>query len=78
MGHPGDLKHPEMAAAIEKVLNACRENHLMPGIVTSSPEDAALRIEQGFQVVTIMNDLGMFKKQSQMQIDKVRELCRQI
>ncbi|MPN23499.1 hypothetical protein SDC9_170887 [bioreactor metagenome] len=50
----------------------------MPGIVTSSPEDAALRIEQGFQVVTIMNDLGMFKKQSQLQIDKVRELCRQI
>lgn len=76
MGHPADLKHPEMVAAIEKILGTCRENHLMPGIVTSSPEDAALRIEQGFQVVTIMNDLGMFKKQSQLQIDKVRELCR--
>lgn len=75
MGHPQDLKHPEVAGAIDKILRVCQENGKIPGIVTGSPEAAAERIRQGFRIVTIMNDLGMFKRQSQLQIEKVHELC---
>lgn len=75
MGHPQDLKNPEVAGAIDTILNACVKNGKIPGIVTGTPEAAAERIHQGFRIVTIMNDLGMFKKQSQLQIDKVHALC---
>ena len=75
MGHPQDLKNPEVAGAIDHILDACQKNGKIPGIVTGSPEAAAKRIQQGFRIVTIMNDLGMFKKQSQLQIQKVHALC---
>lgn len=78
MGHPNDTKHPDVVAAVDRVLSACLEAGIVPGIVTSTPEDAAMRIEQGFRIVTIMNDLGMFKKQSQIQINRVHELCRTV
>lgn len=75
MGHPNDPKHPEVVAAVDRILKACQNAGIYPGIVAGSPEDAAAYIKQGFKVVTIMNDLGMFKKQSQLQINKVHELC---
>ena len=62
MGHPGDLKNPEVMAAIDKVLEACAKYNKIPGIVTSSPEAAAERIRQGFKIVSIMNDLGIFRR----------------
>ena len=75
MGYPNDVKHPEVVRAVDRIREACENAGVIPGIVTSTPEDAAYRIKQGFKIVTIMNDLGMFKKQSQLQIEKVHELC---
>ncbi|WP_418751112.1 HpcH/HpaI aldolase family protein [Frisingicoccus sp.] len=75
MGHPNDLKHPDVVEAIDKIRRTCEDAGVIPGIVTSTPEDAARRIKEGFKIVTIMNDLGMFKKQSLLQIEKVHELC---
>lgn len=75
MGHPQDLKNPEVVAAVDRILRACQEHGKIPGIVTGSPEAAAERIRQGFRIVTIMNDLGMFKAQSQRQIEQVHALC---
>ena len=78
LGHPQDLKHPEVVEAIDRILETCRRNRRIPGIVTGSPEEAAQRVRQGFRIVTVMNDLGMFKKQSQAQSERVRELCPQV
>ena len=75
MGHPNDLKHPDVVEAIDKIRRTCEDAGVIPGIETSTPEDAARRIKEGFKIVTIMNDLGMFKKQSLLQIEKVHELC---
>ena len=75
MGHPQDLKNPEVVAAVDRILRACQEHGKIPGIVAGSPEAAAERIRQGFRIVTIMNDLGMFKAQSQRQIEQVHALC---
>ncbi len=75
MGHPGDLKDPEVAGAIELVLKMCEKYHKIPGIVTSSPEAAAERIRQGFRFVSIMNDLGIFRSTTMNQISRTRELA---
>ena len=66
---------PQIVAAIDRVLAACRKNNVIPGIVTASAEDAARRIRQGFQLVTCMNDLGFFRSHSAQHIASVRELA---
>ena len=60
--------------AIERVLKACKANGKIPGIVTLSAEDAARRINQGFQLVTCMNDLGFFASRTKAHLARVNEL----
>lgn len=67
---------PEIVAAVDRILKACRANGVIPGIVTASAEDAARRIRQGFQFVTCMNDLGFFRSRTLRHIETVRELAR--
>lgn len=66
---------PEMVAAIDRILAACRANNVISGIVTASAEDAARRIRQGFQFVTCMNDLGFFRSRSNQHIQTIRNLA---
>lgn len=73
MGCFGDSKNSEFVAAIDKVLKTCKDHNIVAGIVSTSPEDASIRIKQGFQLVTIMNDLGFFRSQSKKHIDSVRK-----
>ena len=75
MGYHKEPGHTDVENAINKVLEACSASGKIPGIVTSSPEEAAKRIKQGFRIVTILNDLGMFKKQSELMLQSVRSLC---
>lgn len=72
MGCFGDNNNNELQAAINKVLDACKKHNIVPGIVTGTAEEAAKRIQQGFQFVSIMNDLGFFRSQTKNQIDAVR------
>ena len=75
MGHPGDLKSPEVSSAINKILRVCLENDIIPGIVCGSPEEAAARVKQGFRIVTYMNDLGLFRKVTGAQLQQIHSLC---
>lgn len=67
---------PRLSAAIDRILTACQKNNIIAGIVTASAEDAARRINQGFQFVTCMNDLGFFRSRSAQHIQTVRSLVR--
>jgi 2-keto-3-deoxy-L-rhamnonate aldolase RhmA len=73
LGCMSDFKNPEFISAVDKVLKACQANNIVPGIVSGTPEDAAMRIKQGFKIVTIMNDLAFFRNQSKKHIDDVRK-----
>lgn len=63
-----------MVEAIDRILKACQANNVIPGIVTLNAEDAAMRIKQGFQFVTCMNDLGLFKAAASERIKTVHKL----
>jgi 2-dehydro-3-deoxyglucarate aldolase/4-hydroxy-2-oxoheptanedioate aldolase len=60
--------------AIDRILKACQDNGKISGIVTLSAEDAARRINQGFQLVTCMNDLGFFASRTKAHLARVNEL----
>ena len=68
------LDSPEISAAIEKVLNACKAHGKIAGIYTATGEAAAMRVRQGFQLVTCMNDLGFFANKAKQHIKGVREM----
>ena len=63
---------PKMVAAIDRILSACQANHVIPGIVTASAEDAVRQIRQGFQIVTCMNDLVFFRDRSNRYVHDIR------
>ncbi len=60
LGVPGEVTHPTVNEAIEKVLTACNDNGVIPGIVAQDIPTAKLRIEQGFKYVTILDDMAYF------------------
>lgn len=46
-------------AALNTILEACKRNKVAPGIHCMSPEEAQLRIEQGWQFIAINSELKM-------------------
>ena len=50
---------PELEAAVATALKACKDNGVIPGIVTASVAEAKKRIEQGFTYVTCLNDMRL-------------------
>ncbi|WP_312635842.1 aldolase/citrate lyase family protein [Oscillibacter sp.] len=71
------VEAPEMVAAIDRILAACKRHGIIPGIVTASADDAARRIRQGFQLVTCMNDLGFFHSRTKQHFQEVRNLVKE-
>lgn len=63
-----------MVVALDKILKACQDNHVLAGIVTASAEDAVKRIKQGFQIVTCMNDLGFFRSRTAAHFKAIRDM----
>jgi len=73
MGVEDPSSSPELEANIQRVLRACKDAGVIPGIFTAGPEDATNRIEQGFQFVTVLNDLAFFRQATKQRIDAVRQ-----
>jgi 2-keto-3-deoxy-L-rhamnonate aldolase RhmA len=53
MGIPGQLQHPDVLAAQQVILDACRRHKVAPGIHVApvDPDDVARRLAQGFLFV---------------------------
>lgn len=73
LGHPGDMRDPEVMEAISKILVTCKKYGVIPGIVTASQDEAVARIKQGFQLVTCMNDQVFFRMESKKRIRFIRQ-----
>lgn len=75
LGHPRELHHPDVDRAVHHVLKTCRSSGILAGIAASSAQEAVLRIREGFQIVTVMNDLGFFKQQSKDYLEGIAHAC---
>jgi 4-hydroxy-2-oxoheptanedioate aldolase len=57
--HPSEMdQREEHAAALQKVLKACRNTGKIPGIAGRSVADGVARAEMGFQFITAGSDIG--------------------
>ena len=52
MGIPLQFSRPEFRAAVERILNACREAGKISMIYTSTPEEARKYLDMGFDAVS--------------------------
>lgn len=64
--------HPDMFAAIERVVSRCREKHKIAGIFCTSGTAAAHRIARGFNFVTPANDVMQLGRASREAIALAR------
>lgn len=67
-----ESRHPEMLAAIERVVSRCRQWQKIAGIFCTSGEAASRRISEGFQFVTPANDVMQLGRASREAIALAR------
>lgn len=72
LGVPGQTTHPLVEEAIQKVLDACLEAEIIPGIVAPGVELAQKRIRQGFRYITVLDDMAFFADCVEDRLKKVR------
>lgn len=67
-----ESQHPDMLAAVERVVSRCREQQKLAGIFCTSGDAARLRIEQGFQFVSPANDVMQLGRAARVAIAQAR------
>lgn len=76
LGHIGDVNHPEVADAIDKILAAGKEAKKIGGIYAFSVEDVQKRIQQGFQLISLGADSRLLMGSAQESLKKIREIIK--
>lgn len=62
LGHPGDVSHPTVEAAIARILEVTLRTGKVAGIFAYDDQKAKRYLEQGFQLVAIGNEIKLFKQ----------------
>lgn len=58
MGMLGQVTHPDVEEAIDKVLTAAQKEKIPAGILALTPDDIKRRLRQGFQFLVVGTDAG--------------------
>jgi len=72
MGILGQTSHPDVEAAIQKVLAASKKAGIPCGIIALSPESVKARVEQGFLNFSVAIDVDIFYRGVKSAIEAVR------
>jgi 4-hydroxy-2-oxoheptanedioate aldolase len=73
-GHPRDAdQQATFAAAVDRVLRACRDAGVVPGIHTGDGATAAAWVRRGFQWVTVASEYGLVIRGGDRELAAARE-----
>lgn len=61
LGIPGQMDHPQVSAAIERVLAACRVHNKISAVLATSIPEAQAQIQRGFQMMIYGGDLWIYQ-----------------
>lgn len=72
LGRLGEPNHPEVQEAISSVVQSCKAAGKPVGVFGASPEDAAERLSQGFDFVSVASDVRLLVHGAQQALDVAR------
>ena len=73
-GVPGQMTHPVVLEAAERVLTACKARGVAVAINAEEPSVARRWIERGAQMIACSSDLGMIRRQSEHLLEPLSDL----
>lgn len=78
LGIPGQFDHPKFDEAVRRVAAACRAHGKTGGFMVSTPQEALLRLQQGFRCLAYGGDLWLYQQALQSGLYAIREQANEI
>ena len=72
LGHLGEVRHPEVVAAIEHVTQVCQAAHMPLGIFGLSAEAVQPYIERGYTLITVGVDTVLMGSAARQLLGRVK------
>ncbi|MDA1189996.1 MAG: aldolase/citrate lyase family protein [Chloroflexi bacterium] len=72
-GIPGQFGNSKYLAAVDKVMQACKGNKKVCGIMVPKPEDTATIVKQGFRALMYSVDTAIYKNTLRSGLDAIRK-----
>jgi 4-hydroxy-2-oxoheptanedioate aldolase len=77
LGVVGQLKHPQMVEAFERVIAACQKHGVAPGIHLTEFDQAKEWLAKGMRLFTFQNDIRMLLDAGKAATDQLRQFIDQ-
>jgi 2-dehydro-3-deoxyglucarate aldolase/4-hydroxy-2-oxoheptanedioate aldolase len=61
LGLPGQMDHPQIQAAIERVLAVCRAQNKVPAVLVTSIDQGRAQLARGFRLVAFGGDVWIYQ-----------------
>ncbi|MGI9501173.1 MAG: HpcH/HpaI aldolase family protein [Geminicoccaceae bacterium] len=75
LGIPGELDHPDMIQALEKIVAACRKSGIFPGLGGIYRQDLIARcVDMGFRMILAGSDLSLMLNAGKASASAIRAL----
>jgi 2-keto-3-deoxy-L-rhamnonate aldolase RhmA len=72
IGHAGERDHPDVTAAVEAMIAACRRHGKAPGLLVFSVEDGQNWRDRGVQMLTYSSELVMLREAGRSAVEQLR------
>ncbi len=73
LGIPGQMNHPDVLAATDRVFAACRAHNKIPAVLVTSVAEGESQLQRGFKMVAYSGDLWLYQSALRAGIKKLRE-----
>ncbi|MBM3969148.1 MAG: aldolase [Planctomycetes bacterium] len=73
LGIPGEMNHPKVLAATDRVFAACHANNIVPAVLVTSIAEGEAQIARGFKMIAYGGDLWLYQSVLRTGIKKLHE-----
>lgn len=74
MGIPGQIDHPEVEASFVKIIAACNQHGVAPGIHLTDMSLVERWVKRGMRFITYSYDIALFKDASSLALKTLRQI----
>ena len=72
LGHLGDFKHPEVQAAVRRIVEAATQAGIAPGIFAQDVASARQFLEAGFKFIALAGDIMWLLRATRQALQEIR------